>query len=45
MGISDHLGKPKTFSNDCLVTETQKKESNAAFPNCLRERKDQVFII
>ena len=30
MGISDHLGKPKTFSSDCLVTETKKSIANAA---------------
>ena len=31
MGISDHWGKPKTFSSDCLVTENQKQSiANAA---------------
>ena len=28
--IFDHLGKPKTFSSDCLVTENQKSLANAA---------------
>ena len=45
MGISDHLGKTKTFSSDCLVTEkkTHKKnhiENAANFLNFLREIKD-----
>ena len=26
VGISDHWGKPKPFSSDCLVTENQKKK-------------------
>ena len=29
-GISDHWGKPKPFSNDCLVTENQKSIANSA---------------
>ena len=44
MGISDHWGKPKTFSSDCLVTETKKKKHSKCcnFLNCLREINDQV---
>ena len=30
VGISDHCGKPKLFSRDCLVTENQKSIANAA---------------
>ena len=30
VGISDHWGKPKPFSNGCLVTENQKSIANAA---------------
>ena len=30
VGISDHWGKLKPFSNDCLVTENQKSIANAA---------------
>ena len=30
VGISDHWGKPKPFSNDCLVTENEKSIANAA---------------
>ena len=30
VGISDHLGKPKPFSNDCLVTENQKSKADSA---------------
>ena len=29
MGISDRLGKPKPFSNDCLITDKQKSIANA----------------
>ena len=46
VGISDHWGKPKPFSNDCLVTENQKMHSQCCnFLNFLREIKDQVFTI
>ena len=46
VGISDHWGKPKPFSNDCLVTENQKSTANGAiFLNFLREIKDQVYKI
>ena len=30
VGISDQWGKPKPFSNDCLVTENQKSIANSA---------------
>ena len=44
VGISEHLGKPKPFPNDCLVTENQKKHSKCcSFLNFLRDIKDQVF--
>ena len=30
VGISDHWGKSKTFSSECLVTETKISIANAA---------------
>ena len=30
VGISDHWGKPKPFSSNCLVKENQKSIANAA---------------
>ena len=30
VGITDHRGKPKPFSSDCLVTENQRSIANAA---------------
>ena len=40
MGISDHWRKPKTFSSDCLVTETKKHNKCCNFLTFLREIKD-----
>ena len=38
VGISDHWGKLKQFSNDCLVTENQKNIANAAIFWTLSEK-------
>ena len=38
VGISDHLGKRKPFSNDCLATENQKSLANAAIFLTLSEK-------
>ena len=38
MGISDHWGKPKPFSNDCLVTENQKSTANDAIFRTFSEK-------
>ena len=43
MGISDHLGKPKPFSNDCLVTENQKSIANAAISELSQRNKGPSF--
>ena len=43
MGISDHWGEPRTFSSDCLFTETKKHSKCYNFLNFLRDIKDQFF--
>ena len=43
MGISDHWGKPKPFSNDCLVTENQKSIANAAIFSSFSEKLRTKF--
>ena len=43
MGISDHVGKLKPFSNDCLVTENQKSIANAAFFGTFSEKLRTKF--
>ena len=43
MGISDHWGKPKPFSSDCLVTENQKSIANAAIFFYLSQKQRTKF--
>ena len=43
MGSSDHWGKPKTFSSDCLVTENQNSIANAAI--CVFSQRNKGPII
>ena len=43
MGISDHWGKPKTFSCDCLVTETKKAQQTLQFSELSKRNKGPFF--
>ena len=43
--ISDHNGKPKPFSIDCLGTETKKSKNKCSLLNFLRDIKYQVFTL
>ena len=43
MGISDHWGKPKTFSSDCLFTEKQKSIAISAIFRLFSEKKSTNF--
>ena len=43
VGISDHWGKPKPFSTDCLVTENQKSIANGAILWTFSEKNRTKF--
>ena len=43
MGISDHWGKPKPFSTDCLVTENQESIAMLQFSDFSQRNKGPSF--
>ena len=43
VGISDHWGKPKTFSSDCLVTESKKAWQMLQFSELSKRNKGPSF--
>ena len=43
MGISDHWGKPKTFSCDCLVIETKTTHQMLQFSELSKRNKGPTF--